>query len=66
MRDGAGGGIVIYRQAHQLGTGFMQLLDLRHGCGDIRGIGIGHRLHHDRGVASDYDPGNVNGMPVLE
>ena len=43
----------------------MQQFDLRNGCRDIRGIGIGHRLHHDGCAAAEGDTGDINAMPVF-
>ena len=39
--------------AHHLGAGARECGDLRDGGGDILGIGVGHRLDHDRCVATD-------------
>ena len=39
--------------AHHLGAGARQLLDLDRGGDRVRGIGVGHRLHDDRRAAAD-------------
>ena len=46
------------RDAHQFRSGLGQCLDLLDGCGDIGGIGVGHRLHHDRRIATNQNMTN--------
>src|SRR6185503_3785331 len=43
----------IDRDAHQLGAGARQRLDLPRGRLGVLGVGIGHRLHHHRRTAAD-------------
>ena len=58
-RDRRRGFGAIYRNAHQLGAGFGQRFDLRdRGC-DVGGVGVGHRLHDHRRVATDADGANL-------
>src|SRR6185312_1806741 len=42
----------IDRDAHQFGAGAGQFGDLLRGAGRVLGVGIGHRLHHDRRTAT--------------
>ncbi len=55
MRHGGGGLVAIDGDAHQFGARARQRRDLFHRAGDIGGVGIGHRLHHDRRAAADGD-----------
>ena len=55
QRHGGGRFRPVDRDAHQFGAGACQLLDLNGGADDVGGIGVGHRLHHDRRVAADPD-----------
>ena len=55
MRHSGGGLVAVHRDPHQFGTGARQSGDLRHRALDIGGVGVGHRLHHDRGTAADGD-----------
>jgi hypothetical protein len=52
-RHGSRGGRRVHRDAHQLGTGAGQLGDLFRRAGGVLGVGVGHRLHHDRRAAAD-------------
>ena len=45
---------------HQLRALPRQRGDLGHRAGDVGGIGIGHRLHHNRCAASNLDVANHN------
>jgi hypothetical protein len=45
----------IDRDADELRSGVGQRLDLCDGRADVRGIGVGHRLHDDRRAAADLD-----------
>ncbi len=47
-RHGGSGRWRVYRNAYQFGAGAGQFGDLLGGACSILGIGIGHRLHHDR------------------
>ncbi len=51
---------VIHGNAHQFGAGTGQLQHLLGGCGYIRGIGIGHRLHNDRVAAAHGDAVDID------
>jgi len=53
-----GGLGIIYGNAHDFRAGTRQFRNLAHGGCDIRRIGIGHRLDHDRRAASDRDVGH--------
>ncbi len=55
MRHGGGGFFAIDRDAHQFGAGARQRGDLGDRALDIGGVGVGHRLHHDRRTAADGD-----------
>ena len=53
--------------AHQLGTGIGQRLDLRHGSGNVCGVRVGHRLNDDRGTTANRDTANERGSrPVTD
>ncbi len=54
-RNGLGRGVVVDGDAHELGTGVGQLCDLDGGGVRVRGVGVRHRLHHDRVRRSDRD-----------
>ena len=43
------------RDAHHLGAGERQLLDLDRGADGVDRVGVGHRLHAHRRVAADRD-----------
>jgi hypothetical protein len=64
MRHCAGRGVIVHRYAHQFRAGFVQQLYLGDRGGDISGIGVGHRLHHDWCVTADADTGNVDAMSI--
>ena len=53
MRHGGGGLRGVDRNAHQFRAGRRQLRALIRGRGDIGRVGVGHRLHDDRGIAAD-------------
>ncbi len=55
MRHGGGGFLAIHRDANHLGAGARQRCDLGDGAVDIGGVGVGHRLHHDRRAPADGD-----------
>ena len=55
MRHGGGSLLAVDRDAHQFGAGTRQGRDLGDGAVDIGGVGVGHRLHHDRRTAADGD-----------
>ena len=54
-RDRAGRGLGVDGDAHQFGAGPRQVRHLTCGGGHIRGVGVGHGLDHDRGLAPDGD-----------
>ena len=47
--------LAVDRDTHQFRSGARQSGDLIDGAGDIRGIGVGHRLHHHRGITANDD-----------
>ena len=49
------------RDAHQLGAGARQRLHLFGGGLGVGGVGIGHRLHHDRCAAADLNTTDEDG-----
>jgi hypothetical protein len=53
MRHGRGGFVIVDRDPHQFGAGSRQGFDLCHRTVDVGGIGIGHGLDDDRGLAAD-------------
>ena len=55
MRHGGGRFVAIDRDPHQLGAGAGKRRDLFHRARHIGGVGVGHRLHHDRGAAANRD-----------
>ncbi|MNN73821.1 hypothetical protein D3C81_1899730 [compost metagenome] len=44
---------VRYRDTNDVDTGINQTVDLCHGGRDIVGVGVGHALHGDGGIAAD-------------
>ncbi len=68
VRYGGGGLGAIHGDAHQLRAGARQRRDLRRRGIDIGRVGIGHRLHDDRRVATDGDAADRdgNGVPARE
>ena len=56
VRNGGGGLLAVDRDAHHFRAGARQCGDLRDRALDIGGVGIGHRLHDDRGPPAD---GNI-------
>src|SRR5690606_25848490 len=66
---GAGGGVVVDGDAHDLAAGPSQVGHLRGRAGGIGGVGVGHVLHHHRVTASDRhtaDPRRRGGAPQGE
>ena len=53
--DGLGGIVVVDGDADHFGAGAGQGGDLLDGAGDVRGIGVGHGLHHNRCIAAHAD-----------
>ena len=60
MRHGGGRLAAVDGDAHELGAGAGQLGHLAGGRRGIGGVGIRHRLHHDRGAATDGDMANFD------
>jgi hypothetical protein len=60
MRHGLCRLVAVHRDAHDLGAGACQVGTLLRGRGDVRGIGVGHRLHDDGGIPADEDPTDVD------
>src|SRR6185437_4579434 len=60
MRDGGGRLLAVYGDAHHFGAGARESCDLRDRAIDIGGVGVGHRLHHDRGAAADRDVADLD------
>src|SRR6266550_4369320 len=60
--------VVIYSDSNQLGTGTSQGRDLLHSGGDVGGIGVGHRLHHNWCIGAYTHSANRcrNGFPTLD
>ena len=52
-RNGCGGFLVVDRDAHDLRAGQSQGRDLFDGAGNVRRVGVGHRLHDDRNLPAD-------------
>jgi hypothetical protein len=55
LRHGGGGLLVRHRDPHDIDPGIDQPGDLLQRGFDIGGVGGGHRLHADRGIAADQD-----------
>jgi hypothetical protein len=45
----------VHGNANEFGTGSSKLFDLQGGGFDVHGIGVRHRLHHDRILSADFD-----------
>ena len=52
---------IVDRHAHDLRTRARKLRRLFDRRGEIRGVGVGHRLHDDRGAAADHDRSDPDG-----
>ena len=48
-----------HRDAHDVGAGRRDLVDLFHRRREVRGLGLRHRLHRDRRAAADRDGADV-------
>ena len=46
--------------AHEVGARVRHAADLVHRGGQVRGLGLGHRLDHDRGAAADLHAADVD------
>ncbi|MNH35878.1 hypothetical protein D3C79_966150 [compost metagenome] len=44
---------VRYRDTNNIDAGINQAVDLRHSGGDVIGVGVGHALYGDGGIAAD-------------
>src|SRR5581483_8330744 len=60
VRHGRRGSGSVDGYAHELGPGGGERAHLRHRGGDVRGVGIGHRLHNDRRIPADLHTGYVH------
>ena len=60
--DGLGGIVIVDGDADDFAAGSGQGGDLLYGAGDVGGVGVGHGLHHDWGIAADADSVNRGGM----
>ena len=61
MRHRGRGLVAIDGDAHEFGAGARQRRHLPRGAVDIGGVGIGHRLHDDRGAAADRHAADIDG-----
>src|SRR5882724_2463694 len=61
VRDGFSRAVIIYSDSHYLTAGSGEGRYLFNCAGDVRGVGIGHRLHHDWCSASHTDTTNDGG-----
>src|SRR5258707_1173708 len=59
--------VIVDGDADDFAAGTRQGGDLLYGARDVRGVGVGHRLHHDRCIAaySDAADGGGNGFSTL-
>src|SRR5258708_5394090 len=55
MRHCGCGLVTVDRDPHQFGARARKRWDLRQGARDIGGVGVGHRLHHNRRAPADGD-----------
>ena len=60
VRHRAGGRVVVHGDAHQLAACRVQRADLGHGPVHVRGVGVGHGLHHDGPGAADGHAAHVD------
>src|SRR5260221_1075903 len=67
LGDGLGSIVIVDGDADDFAAGTRQGGDLLYGARDVRGVGVGHRLHHDRCIAaySDAADGGGNGFSTL-
>ena len=59
--DGLGGVVIVDGDPDDFAAGAGQGGDLLDGAGDVRGIGVGHGLHHNRCIAADADAADHGG-----
>ncbi len=60
VRNGSSGLVTVHRDTNHFGTGARKGCDLRDGAFDVRGVGVGHRLHHDRCATANLDVADHN------
>ena len=60
VRHGGRRLVAVDGDAHQLGAGARQRRHLAGGALHVGGVGIGHRLHDDRGAAADHDAADIH------
>ena len=53
VRNGLGRVLIVNSHANDLGTGQSQRRHLFDGAGNVRGVGVGHGLNHDRNLPAD-------------
>ena len=61
VRHGGRRLVAVDRDAHDLGAGARERRDLPDGRIDVGGVGVGHRLHDDRGAAADLHVADMDG-----
>ena len=61
MRNRGRGLVAVDGDAHEFRAGAGERRDLPCGSLHIGGVGIGHRLHDDRGAAADRDAADIDG-----
>ena len=59
-RNRCGGLRCIDGDANELRAGLGERAHLRDRCGNVRGVGVGHRLHDDRSAGADRDVADTN------
>ena len=60
LRHGARRFVRVHGDTHKFRAGLRQRHHLIHGTWDIRGIGIGHGLDHNRIVSADLDTAHID------
>ena len=68
LTEGIGGGHGGHRHPHDVCAGILNAADLGHGGGHVGGLGVGHALHRDGGVAThrDITHHNLAGFATLD
>src|SRR4029077_18022528 len=59
--DGLGGVVIVDGDADNFAAGARQGSDLLDGAGDVRGVGVGHGLHHNRCIVAYADSADGGG-----
>ncbi len=59
--DGFGGIVIVDRDADDFAAGTRQRGDLLYSAGNVRGVGVGHGLHHNRCIAAHADAADGGG-----